>query len=522
MRRKKVTSFFLLVLLALLVCIPPLRASGPGELIAAVPFGPSVGVPDPARGYNGWYTSEAGVTETLLGLDFSMRLEPRLAESWENIDPLRWRIILKKEIRFHDGAPLDAGAVKRSFTRIIDERSGVFNKRLQELLDIESIAVGDDRTLIFETRRPNAAFPYYLTSPGTGIVGPGSEGGRIHGTGPFRLGKVIPDEETAVTAFGGYWGGKPRLARARLKIIRNPLTRMLAFEAGQVDLAVGFPENDVERLRTRKDVKILHGLTTRLCFFFVRVGDGPLADPRIRRALNYAIDRREIVNTVLAGIGGEPAGAVFPPILPWSNVNLEPYPYDPDRALKLLAEAGAADGDGDGVLEIDGRPLVLNMWTYEGRASLKPTLELIQDQLRRVGIASRIKITKKGSPINQAMKRGEVHLNLQMWNVAPQGDPHYFISNVFTAGAVSNFTGYRNPELDALTRKGKTTFDTEKRKKIYDCIQEIIFEESPVIVLFYKSMVTAARTGVKNYRIHPAENRLLTHLLYMEKPGDGK
>jgi len=522
MRCRKVTFFLLFLLLPAPGFTPHVRASGSGELVAAVPFGPSVRVPDPAKGYNGWYTAEAGVTETLLGLDFSMRLEPRLAESWENIDSLRWRITLKEGIRFHDGTPLNADAVKRSFERIIEERSGVFNKRLQELLDIESITVGDGRTLIFETRGPNAAFPYCLTSPVTGIVSPGSGDGRIYGTGPFRIGKVVPDEETRVTAFEGYWGGKPCLAGARLKIIRNPLTRMLAFEAEQVDLAVGFPENDVERLRARKDVEILHGLTTRLCFFFVRVGDGPLADPRIRRALNYAIDRREIADTVLAGIGGEPAGAVFPPILPWGNVNLKPYPYDPGRARELLAEAGAVDGDGDGVLEIDGRPLVLNMWTYEGRASLKPTLELVQDQLRRVGIASGIRVTKKGSPINEAMKRGEVHLNLQMWNVAPQGDPHYFISNVFTAGAVSNFTGYRNPELDTLAEKGKTTFDTEERKKIYDRIQEIIFEDSPVIVLFYKSMVTAVRSGVKNYRIHPAENRLLTHLLCMERPGDGK
>lgn len=263
----------------------------------------------------------------------------------------------------------------------------------------------------------------------------------------------------------------------------------------------------------RPGVKIHHSPTARLCFFFVRVADGPLADPRIRKAVNYSIDRREIVDAVLAGIGGEAGVSIFPNVLPWSNRGLKPYPYDPEKASRILADAGAIDNDGDGIRELNGRPVVLNMWTYEGRASLKPTLELVRSQLKRAGISSRIRVTRKGSPINQAMKKGEVHLNLQMWNAAPQGDPDYFISMVFTKNAGSNFMGYHNPELDELARKGKTTFDQKERKKIYDRIQEIIYEESPVIVLFHKSMVTAVNDDVENFRIHPAEKYILTHRL---------
>ncbi|MDL1987702.1 MAG: ABC transporter substrate-binding protein, partial [Deltaproteobacteria bacterium] len=134
-----------------------------------------------------------------------------------------------------------------------------------------------------------------------------------------------------------------------------------------------------------------------------------------------------IVDAVLAGIGGEVGASVFPKILPWNNRNLQPYLYNPDKASELLTEAGAKDNNGDGILEINGRPLLLNIWTYEERASLKPVLELVQMQLQKIGIATKLKVTKKGSPINYAMKKGEVHLNLQMWNVALQGDPYYFI-----------------------------------------------------------------------------------------------
>ena len=106
------------------------------------------------------------------------------------------------------------------------------------------------------------------------------------------------------------------------------------------------------------------------------------------------------------------------------------------------------------ILEIKGIPLILNAWTYEGRPALiKPTLELVREQLARVGIALSLKITKKGSPINRAMQKGYVHLNLQMWNTALQGDPDYFISRVFTSGQASNFMGYQNPELERLAKK---------------------------------------------------------------------
>ncbi len=480
------------------------------KLVIAIPFGPSVKVVDPAKGYNGWYTSEAGVTETLFVLDFNLNLAPWLVELYKNSTPLAWEIKLKKGLRFHDNSSFDAIAVKWTFDRIIDKNSHVFNKRLHGLLDIKKITVLDKYTILFETNRPNAAFLYNLTSPGTGIISPASKGKNIYGTGPFMLKKVIPNEQVIVTGFNGYWGGKPKLTGAHLKIIKNPATRMLAFEAGQVDISASFPETDAGRIKSRKGVKIVTRPTTRLCFFFVRVADGLLADPVIRKAVNYAINRNEIVEAVLAGIGGEVGASIFPQILPWSNKDLKPYPYDPALASKLLAEAGAVDKNKDGILEIKGRPLILNAWTYEGRASLKPTLELVREQLARVGIALNLKITKKGSPINRAMQKGYVHLNLQMWNTALQGDPDYFISQVFTSGQASNFMGYKNPELDKLAKKGKNTFDFENRKKIYNRIQKIIYEDSPVIVLFHKFMVSAVYDCVENYRIHPAEKYLMT------------
>ncbi len=491
-------------------CLPAGFAAGADQMVIATPFGPSTAVPDPARGSNGWYTSEAGATETLFTLDFDMNLVPWLVRNYRRISPLVWEIELKDGVVFHDRTSLDARAVAWSLSRLIDEKSDAFNKRIQKMLDIRSMEVKDKLRLQMTTHAPNAAFLSTLTASDTAILSPAGKGRKVLGTGPFQLDEVLPKEQMTLSRFDGYWGEKAKVPKILLKVVQNPATRMLAFEAGQLDISTYFPENDAVRIASRKDVRIVHRPTNRLCFFFVRVQDGPLADVRIRKAINCAIDRQQIVQTILAGIGGEACGGIFPKILPWCNTALTPWPYDPDQARALLARAGAKDTDGDGVVEIDGRPLVLHMWTYDTRAALKPTLELVQAQLAKVGIGARLKVTRKASSINQAMQRGDVHLNLQMWNTAPQGDPHFFTSNIFSADAGSNFMGYQNAELDELVRQGKVTFDPEERKRIYNRIQQIIYDECPVIVLFHKSMVTAIYDHVKNYRIHPAEKYLVT------------
>ncbi|MCI5180224.1 MAG: ABC transporter substrate-binding protein [Candidatus Electrothrix sp. AW3_4] len=495
----------------------PVNSNSDNKLVVGKPFGPSAAVPDPGKGYNGWYLSEAGVTETLFSLDFGLHLQPLLAASSKQIDPLSWEVSLKQGIQFHDHSPLNAEAVKWSLERIIDPDSEVFNKRLQGLLDINSITVQSEYSLLFRTNSPNAAFLYNLTAPGTAILSPASNQERFFSTGPFLLEKMIPNQEMIVRRFTDYWQGKPGFEQVSLKIITNPATRMLAFEAGQLDLAVNFPAQDAVRLKNRDDVQIVQQPTTRLCFLFVRVSDGPLADPLIRQALNYALDRKEIVQAVLAGQGGTVAASVFPQILSWANANLQPYPYDTQKSSQLLKQAGLRDTDGDGMLEKDGHPLVLNIWTYEGRAALKPVLELMQAQLKRVGVASQTRITKKNSPINQALQRGQVQLGLQMWNTAPQGDPDFFLSEIFTSQGGSNFMGYHNAELDELVRKGKITFDQAERKKIYDRVQEIIYQESPVIPLFHQSLISAVRGDIEQFRSHPAEKYLITHKLRRKK-----
>ncbi|WP_020587191.1 ABC transporter substrate-binding protein [Desulfobacter curvatus] len=499
------------LMLCLIFCLGTTKAFATEPFTIAKPFGPSGTDLDPAKGSNGWYASEAGITETLFALDFNMNLIPWLARGFNNLSPVSWEIRLRDNVFFHNGLPMTPQAVKICLERLINENSDGFNKRIQGLLDIKTITIKNPQTLIIETLHPNAGFIYNLSSPETGIID--LSGNTLAGTGPFQLKKVVPNEKTVVTAFHRYWNGTPKLAQAELYVIKSPVSRMLAFESGKIDIATNFPELDALRLMKQDNgvkTRIKHRPTARLCFFFVRVKDGPLADPNLRKALNYAIDRNRILASVLGGIGAEIGASVFPKVMPWCNTALSAYAYSPEKAAALLDAAGAKDLDGDGIREINGKPLHLEMWTYENRAALKPTLELIKSQLLMVGIDTGIRVTKKGSPINQAMKQGRVHLNLQMWNTAPQGDPDAFLSDVFMTHARSNVMGYANPKLDQLLQAAKTCFDQKERTRLYNQAQQIIHDENPVIVLFHKSMVTAISGKVKGYRIHPAEKYLLT------------
>ncbi|MGD9213122.1 MAG: ABC transporter substrate-binding protein, partial [Desulfobacteraceae bacterium] len=295
----KIKFLSLLFVLILTVVSTEATASESKSLMVAKPFGPSEAIPDPAKASNGWYTSEAGVTETLFILDFDMQLKPWLAKSYENLTPLTWEIRLKQGIHFHDGELLDADAVKWSIERLIDEKSPVFNKQIYELLDIKNITVKDKHVLVFETKQPNAFFPYNLVSPAAAILSPKSGADKLFATGPFVLKKVIPNEQMDLSGFDKYWEGKVQLDKVTLKIIENPATRMLGFESGQLDLVVNYPEVDAKRMLNKKGLHIVHEPTNRLCFFFVRVADGPLKDKRIRQAINHAINRKELVEAVL-------------------------------------------------------------------------------------------------------------------------------------------------------------------------------------------------------------------------------
>lgn len=467
--------------------------------------GPSSETPDPRARYNGWLSNQSGVTETLMGIDYDLKLYPRVAESIEQTAPTTWRLTLRDGVLFHDGAPVTAQTVIDAIKPISEEGHPGHNARIASLLDLAGMTADGERVIVFETNSPNAAFPWTLSEPGIAVLGPSSDAFPINATGPFVFKEAVPDQLYRAEANPNYRLGAPGLAEIRVVAAADPASAALAFEAGEVDMVINYPEADFERIQST-GAQGFSAPTTRLYFYSVNAANGPMANPLIRRAVSLAIDRQGVVDATLAGVGGVPAGTIFPAGLGWA-ADIAPS-YDPAAAEALLAEAGAVKEGGRWML--DGAPLEIDIVTYSSRAALPPTAELTQAFLQAIGITANVRVGEYGAS-NDAIANGTADLFLQAWVSTPQGDPGAFPEALVKTGGGSNAGGYSNAALDALLADGRQTFDQEKREIIYDDVQKTIAADAALIPVFHVSQVNVARPGLSGYKVHPTETYWMSH-----------
>lgn len=476
-----------------------------GSLTISVGFGPTAEVPDPRASYNGWMSNQTGVTETLMGIDYEMNLYPRLAETIEQASPTTWRVTLRDGLTFHDGNAVTAQAVIDAITPISDEGHPGHNARVSKLLDLASMSTDGDNVIVFETNSPNAAFPWTLSEPAIAVLGEPSDAFPINATGPFVFKEAVPEQLYRAEANLNYWKGTPRLEEVRVVASANPATAALAFEAGEIDLVINYPETDFDRIK-ETGAQGFSAPTARLYFFTVNAKSGPMADPLIRQAVSYAIDRQGVVDAALSGVGGVPAGTVYPEGKGWAADI--PAPYDPAKAEELLAEAGAVKEGGSWML--DGEPLEIDIVTYSSRAALPPTAELAQAFLAAIGVKANITVGEWGAS-NDAIAAGEADLFLQAWVTTPQGDPGAVLETLLKSDGGSNSGGFANARLDELLDQGRLTFEHDERKAIYDEVQEIIAAEAALIPVFHVSQTNVGVPGLTGYQVHPTETYWITH-----------
>ncbi|WP_300055286.1 ABC transporter substrate-binding protein [uncultured Roseobacter sp.] len=476
-----------------------------GSLTISVGFGPTAEVPDPRINYNGWMSNQTGVTETLMGIDYELNLYPRLAENIEQTSPTTWRVALRDDLMFHDGTSVTTQSVVDAIAPISEEGNPAYNARISNLLDLAGLEAEGDRVIIFETRSPNAAFPWTLSEPGIAVLGPPSEAFPINATGPYIFREAVPEQLYRVEVNADYRLGTPGLEEIRVVVIPDPAAAALAFEAGEVDMVINYPETDFARIQ-ETGAQGFSAPTARLYFYTVNARSGPMSNPLIRRAVSAVIDRQGIVEAALSGVGGEPAGTIYPAGTGWA-ADIDPL-HDPARAEELLSEAGAIKEGG--VWTLDGEPLALDIVTYSSRAALPLTAELTQAFLQAIGIKATVRIGEYGAS-DEAIAAGDADLFLQAWVTTPQGDPGAVLESLLQTGGGSNTGGYSNTELDQLLADGRTIFDQEKRAAIYDRAQEIIVEDAALIPVFHVSQVNVARAGLTGYAVHPTETYWITY-----------
>jgi peptide/nickel transport system substrate-binding protein len=512
MQRLKLSLTVLTMAFALLCLCIPVRAANMGTLRVGEMW--EIDGLDPAK--EGTFVKEkALIVETLVEADPRFALVPGLAESWKMVSDTRWVFTLQKDVVFHNGAVLTARLAADSIKRAMQ-----INPSLAAITRIREVKAVDDRTLQIDTDGLFPPLPATLVYADMAIVHPDSktneQGIIVHpiGTGPFALQKWRrAEQKVLLTRHDAYWRAKASVRQVEFRSIPDPATRSLEVQKGSVDFIPDAPYGDLDLLR-QKGLKVTIAQTARIYQInFGSLTDTAFADRRVRQALSHAINREEIVQYVLFGMG-KPAAGAYEDTMAFANTALHPHAFDPEKARTLLTAAGWADENGDGVLEKKGRSLNLTLFTYPQRPGLKPMAMAIAQQWRAVGVDTRVRIMD-WSAIDKEMKPGDARLAAFASAMIP--DPDYFLRRVYARNGSDNTWGYANKAVDALLEAGIRETDPARRLEIYKKAQAIVFDDQPVIHVSYYGVNIATNPQVGGFVFNPvAHDYMLNTKMFLE------
>jgi peptide/nickel transport system substrate-binding protein len=447
--------------------------------------------------------SYIGVLETLVKVDFDGSITPNLAESWKQVDDTTWEFTLRSGVTFTNGEPFNAAAVVKSLQYIMNSPTPPRGITKDTFASVEA---SGDNTLVIKTATFDALVPNRLSSPNTGILAPAAytaASGPVNvfntGTGPFILTKEVPDQSLEVVKNPNYWGGKVNLDSATVLFVPDPQVRAGMLQTGEVDIDIHIPVEQMTTLEADTALKILRMQTPRTTTLHLNLSRKPFSDLKLRQAVAYALDKEAIVVATLEGVGAPAVGPISP-AEKWVNSELVGYPYDPEKAKALLAEAGYKPGE-----------LTVGLWTYPARANLPLSAVAIQDMLGKVGINAEIKIAQY-DPMAPDVLAGKFDMFIISRNHSLDTyDPQGFFASDYTCKGSFNMDLFCDKNFDDLLAQATTMTDLDARYNIYRQLQKILVDDQCVgVFLNYTEIVDGIRSNVLNFQVHPAERYVLT------------
>jgi len=416
-----------------------------------------------------------------------------LAESWDiSADGLVITFHLKKGVKWTDGVEFTADDVMFGYKTIIDDKTPTPYK--EDYIQLKKAEVLDRHTFRVTYQKP---FAPALSSWGNLVILPrhlleGKDITKIDfarkptGMGPFILNRWTSGQEVILDSNKNYFDGRPFIDRYIYKIIPDPATMFLELQAGGVDMMGLTPIQYTKQTDTdffRKNFQKYRYPVFSYTYMGFNLKHPWFKDRRVRQAIAYAIDKSEIVDVVLFGLGSPATGPYVPNTWPY-NPDVKKYEYNLEKAKKLLGEAGWTDADGDGTLEKDGRPFEFTILTNQGNSLRINTATIIQWRLAKAGIKVNVRAIEWSTFINEFVDKRRFEAVILGWSIGIDPDQYDIWHSGKTKEKEFNFVSYNNPEVDALLEKGRRTFNIEERKKTYYRIQEILAEEVPYIFLY--------------------------------------
>ncbi|MCS7259559.1 MAG: ABC transporter substrate-binding protein [Anaerolineae bacterium] len=510
--RLAISAILMLLTVTLVLNIPqPIIAAGPEQkLVLAV--GDELGPGNP-HDYSSNMVLLDLIYEPLVRYGPDGTIQPALAEAWEiSPDGLTWTFRLRRGVVFQDGTPFDAEVAKWNFERWVGvERHGW----LPSTKRIVGIDTPDQYTFVLRIDQP-----YYPSIQDLTLIRPVrflspravNEAGEFVspvGTGPWKV-ESLDKQRVVLVRHEDYWGEKPLLDRVILEVILDAQTRMAALLSGEVDVIGGeylgaVSLESLPILERNPQVRVLTGDPVMTFYVSTQYGRPPFDDVRVRRALNMAIDRAGISQTLFGG-KAQPARGLFPSIIPYvTYTGSDIYNYDPQRAAALLAEAGWKPNP-QGILEKEGAPLKMTLVVDQSQRPQTVTIaQAMQAQFKAIGVELEVRAMDYSGWLN-AHYTGEFDLIMD-FSWGPPYDPHSLLSGTFTTRVTPGGHGiaYADATLDQLIESVLAAVDENERQSLYNQIWQYLDEVAAVIPLVYPERVFAVRSQVQGFRMGGTE-----------------
>ncbi len=444
--------------------------------------------------------------------DESTELEPSLAIKWDvSEDGLEYIFYLRQDVKFHDGTQFDADAVKFNIDRQIDPKHPFHDTGQYAYADftfgsIASVEVMDPFTVKMTLIEPFAPFLSNMAMHAASMVSPAAVekyGADITknpvGTGPYKFVSWIPGVEVILEKNVEHFRSEPKIDRLIFKAITEAQTRLAELEAGNIDLIVNVPPDDIIRLQSDSRVQMIEQPSMHVWWTAFNTQRMPFNDVRVRQAFNYAVNKEAIIEGILQNTG-DLANSPLPPTVWGHNAKLKNYEYNPEKAKQLLADAGYAGG------------LEVTYWVPESGSGMQQPQVMaaaIQADLAKVGVTVKIQTLEWGTYLDKVfVPVGENDMDMhQMSWIGDNGDPDNFLYILLsgkqwpTAGFNDSY--YQNTEVDQLLDEARTITDKALRTQKYERVQEIIMDEAPWLVLDNEKQIVFAKKGLKNFKLHP-------------------
>lgn len=460
------------------------------------------------------------IYETLLNFgEQDTTIHPGLAKEWKvSEDGLTYTFQLQEGVKFHDGTDFNAEAVVKNVERWkggAEEKFYYFNSMFKAEGEdvIESVTAVNDYTVEFKLTRPQAPFLKNLAMSPFGIASPtafekdgDAFGDNPVGTGPFKFVEWKRNDSITVEKNEDYWQeGLPKLDKIIFRAIPDNSARLNELITGGIDLADGINPSDGASVESNPDLQLIERPSMNVGYLGLTNTRPPFDNKLVRQAVNYAIDKQTIVDAFFEW-RAEVAVNPMPSSISGYNDEIEGYPYDPEKAKELLAEAGYDGSE----IELWAMP-VPRPYMPDGQK----VAEAIQKNLADVGIPSKI-VTYEWATYLEKANNGEADAFLLGWT-GDNGDADNFLYTLLDKDTIgsNNYTYYSNDETHDLLIAAQSEVDEEKRNELYKQAQAIIHEDAPWVPLAHSTPLLAAKKGVTGYLPHPTGSESLVNV-YMQ------